>query len=307
MSAQYSHVNSPKPQSNGRSTPYRPAPPAAGMNTRSLDCAAMTIPFRRRRARVRPSPVFLAIVAVAAAGGYLCWTASAADTVTGTTRSARFGVFLFIVAGWLVTICLHEFAHAYLAHRFGDDEVEARGYLTLNPIKYSHPVLSILLPVVFIAMGGIGLPGGAVYLHPHRFRTDLQRALVSLSGPLTNVAFAVILIGLAKNAGFPNTHGVFWAAVAGLGLLQVMAAILNLLPIPGLDGYGALEPYLDPNFRRNAEQVKPFGMLIVFVLLQLQQINQVFFDFIYWLFDLSGLSHQFGQYGIELLKFWQQT
>ena len=96
-------------------------------------------------------------------------------------------MFLFIVAGWVVTVCVHEFAHAFLAWRFGDDEVEARGYLSLNPLKYSHPVLSILLPVLFIAIGGIGLPGGAVYLHPHRFRTNAQRALVSLSGPAVNV------------------------------------------------------------------------------------------------------------------------
>lgn len=214
-------------------------------------------------------------------------------------------MFLFVVAGWVVTLCIHEFAHAFLAWRFGDDEVEARGYLTLNPLKYSHPVLSILLPVAFIALGGIGLPGGAVYLHPHRFRSDLQRALVSLSGPLTNVAFAIILIGAAKHAGLPNEHGYFWGAVAGLGLLQVMAVILNLLPIPGLDGYGVIEPYFDAKFREGAEQFKPFGLLAVFALLQLNQLNQSFFGFIYWLFDLSGLNHGFGQTGINLVRFWQ--
>lgn len=261
----------------------------------------MTIPFRRRRTRIRPSPVFLAIIAIAALGGYLSWTA------TESSRTTRFGVFLFVVAGWVVTLCIHEFAHAFLAWRFGDDEVEARGYLTLNPLKYSHPVLSILLPVAFIALGGIGLPGGAVYLHPHRFRTDLQRALVSLSGPLTNVVFAIVLIGLAKHAGFPNEHGFFWGGVAALGLLQVMAAVLNLLPVPGLDGYGAIEPYLDPNFRRGAEQFKPFGLLAVFALLQVRQLNVAFFRFIYWLFDLSGLDHTFGQAGIELMRFWQSN
>jgi Zn-dependent protease len=261
----------------------------------------MTIPFRRRRARVRPSPIFLAIVALTALGGYLAWRPSEPD------RLARFGVFLFILAGWVLTLCLHEFAHAFLAWRFGDDEVEARGYLTLNPLKYSHPVLSILLPVAFIALGGIGLPGGAVYLHPHRFRTDLQRAVVSLAGPATNVLFAIVLIAVAKSAGFPNQHGVFFAAVAGLGLFQLMAAVLNLLPVPGLDGYGIIEPYLDQNFRRGAEQFKPFGLLIVFALLQVHQLNRVFFDFIYWLFDLSGLDHIWGEVGITLLKFWQAS
>ncbi|HJQ00840.1 MAG TPA: site-2 protease family protein [Jatrophihabitans sp.] len=259
----------------------------------------MTVPFRRRRARVRPSPVFLALLAAAALGGYLSWTATVDD------RTTRLGVFLFILAGWVVTLCLHEFAHALLALLFGDHEVEARGYLTLNPLRYSHPVLSILLPVLFIAMGGIGLPGGAVYLHPQRLRSDLQRALVALAGPAINLGFAVLLIGLAKSAAFPNVHGFFWAAVAGLGLLQLMAAVLNLLPVPGLDGYGIVEPYLDPKFRAGAEQFKPFGLLLVFALLQVRQLNRVFFGFIYGLFDLSGLPHEYADVGIRLLQFWR--
>ena len=146
----------------------------------------MTIPFSRRRARIRPSPIFLAFLALAVGSGWLLWTAG--DSGTRTNRAL---VFVFVAAGWVVSLCLHEFAHAFLAWCFGDDEVEARGYLTLNPFKYAHPFLSIILPLVFILIGGIGLPGGAVYLHPHRFRTNLQRALVSLSGPAVNVVFAV--------------------------------------------------------------------------------------------------------------------
>ncbi|MEO6501380.1 MAG: site-2 protease family protein [Jatrophihabitantaceae bacterium] len=262
----------------------------------------MTLPFRRSpRAGIRPSPIFLAVLALAAAGGYLAWQATAA------TRTARLGVFVFIVAGWVVTVCLHEFAHAYLAWRFGDHEVESRGYLTLNPLKYSHPVLSILLPVVFIAIGGIGLPGGAVYLHPHRFRSNAQRALVSLSGPAINVAFAVGLLVLVRRVGLQSEHAVFWYGVAGLGLLQVMASVLNLLPIPGLDGYGAIEPYLDPKFRQSAEQFKPFGMLALFALIMVPSVNRVFFDAIFWLFELSGLPSLVGRVGLELLRFWEST
>ncbi|HEV2887962.1 MAG TPA: site-2 protease family protein, partial [Jatrophihabitans sp.] len=238
----------------------------------------MTLPSRRSpRAGIRPSPIFLAVLLLTAAGGYLAWQSST------PTRTARLGVFLFIIAGWVVTVCVHEFAHAYLAWRFGDHEVEARGYLSLNPLKYSHPVLSILLPVLFIAIGGIGLPGGAVYLHPHRFRSNAQRMLVSLSGPAVNVGFAVLLLVLVRRVDLDGEHRFFWYAVAGLGLLQVMASVLNLLPVPGLDGYGAIEPYLDPKFRQSAEQFKPFGMLALFALLQIQSVNQAFFRAIYWL------------------------
>jgi Zn-dependent protease len=243
--------------------------------------------------------VFLAVLAITAVGGYLTWNA------TEDNRSTRFAVFLFVVSGWVVTLCLHEFAHAVLAWRFGDHEVEARGYLTLNPLKYSHPVLSILLPVVFIAMGGIGLPGGAVYVHPHWFRTDLQRALVSLSGPAVNVITAVVLLVLVRHNLPTSPHPVFWIAMAFLGLLQITAAILNLLPVPGLDGYGTIEPYLDPKFRQNAEQFKPWGMLAVFALLQVAGVNRTFFGAVHWLFELSGTPRIYADVGFELVKFWR--
>ncbi|MGX7679981.1 site-2 protease family protein [Jatrophihabitans sp. DSM 45814] len=260
----------------------------------------MTIPFRSpRRSSVRPSPIFLLVLAAAALGGYIAWQA------TQDTHTARFGVFLFVIAGWVVTLCFHEFAHAFLAWRFGDNEVEARGYLTLNPLKYSHPVLSIVLPVVFIALGGIGLPGGAVYLHPQRFRTRSQRALVSLSGPAVNVVFAVVLLVIAGQQATPTAHVAFWSALSFLGLLQISAALLNLIPFPGLDGYGAIEPYLDPEFQRQAEQFKPFGMLALFALLQVNTINVAFFNVVYWFFDLSGVERAFASTGYELIKFWQ--
>lgn len=260
----------------------------------------MTLPFRRPRSAVRPSPIFLGVLAVTALGGYLAWQA------TADGRSARIGVFLFVVAGWVVTLSLHEFAHAFLAWRFGDHEIQARGYLTLNPLKYSHPVLSILLPVLFIALGGIGLPGGAVYLHPHRFRTDTQRAMVSLAGPLVNLVFAIaLMIAVKSNENSP--HFIFWLGVAFLAFLQLMAAILNLLPIPGLDGYATIEPYLDPKFRAGAEQFKPFGMLAIFVLLQVPSFNRVFFNAVYWLYELSGLNRNTAAFGYQLIQFWHSS
>src|SRR6202022_4456 len=127
---------------------------------------------------VRPSPIFLAIVAVTVFGGVLAWL----EGVDGGAL-AYAGVFIFVIAGWVVSLCLHEFGHAFTAWRFGDRDVAARGYLTLNPLKYSHPLLSIALPLVFIALGGIGLPGGAVYVRTSGMTTR-QRTIVSLAGPL---------------------------------------------------------------------------------------------------------------------------
>lgn len=112
----------------------------------------MSIPINRRSRAVRPSPVFLLVIVLTAVGGAFAW-----DAPLDSTR-AKAGVFVFVVFGWVVTLCLHEFAHAYTAWRAGDREVELRGYLTLNPLKYSHPLLSIVLPMVFIALGGSACP-----------------------------------------------------------------------------------------------------------------------------------------------------
>ena len=246
---------------------------------------------------VRPSPIFVALVGVTALGGALAWMAA-----TSTGPMAHVGVFIFVIGGWLVSLCLHEFGHAYTAWRFGDHDVAARGYLTLNPLKYSHPLLSIGLPLLFIALGGIGLPGGAVYLHTG-FMTPRQRSIVSLAGPFANLVLAIVLLGSVR-LFFDRDHAVFWAGVAFLGFLQVTALVLNLLPVPGLDGFSAVEPHLSPATQRALEPAKQFGFLILLVLLLAPGLNQWFFSAVFWLFDLSGVSGGLAMVGGELTRFW---
>jgi Zn-dependent protease len=249
------------------------------------------------RQSVRPSPVFLAIVAVTAVGGGLAWLAA-----ESRTPLAYAGVFIFVIAGWLVSLCLHEFGHAFTAWRFGDRDVEMRGYLTLNPLKYSSPMLSLALPLVFIALGGIGLPGGAVYVRTS-FMTTRQRTLVSLAGPFANLVLAVLLLVLTRLL-FDPAHAVFWSGVAFLGFLQVTALILNLLPIPGLDGYNALEPHLSYDTQRALNAFKPWGFVILFVLLIAPPLNQWFFELVYWFFGLSGVPPFLAGVGSQFTRFW---
>ena len=246
---------------------------------------------------VRPSPVFLALVAITAAGGGLAW--SAAQSVR---PMAYVGVFVFVIGGWLVSLCLHELGHAYTAWRFGDHDVQARGYLTLNPLKYSHPVLSLGLPLLFIALGGIGLPGGAVYLRTG-FMSPRQRSIVSLAGPFANLVLAVLLLG-ATRLFFDPDHAVFWAGVALLGFLQITALALNLLPIPGLDGFAALEPHLSPATQRALEPAKQFGFLLLLVVLLAPGPSRWFFSGVFWVFGLFGVPGQLAGLGSELTRFW---
>ena len=249
------------------------------------------------RQSVRPSPIFLAIVAITAVGGVLAWLA--AETVRPL---AYVGVFLLVIAGWLVTLCLHEFAHAFTAWRFGDHDVEVRGYLTLNPLKYSHPLLSLGLPVLIIAIGGIGLPGGAVYVRTS-WMTPRQKTLVSLAGPAVNILFAVLLLVLTRLL-YDESHSVFWAGIAFLGFLQVTAVVLNLLPIPGLDGYGALEPHLSPETQRALQPAKQWGLFILLILLIAPGLNQWFFSIVNLLFDFSGVRSGLWEWGSQLTRFW---
>ncbi|WP_179466416.1 site-2 protease family protein [Mycolicibacterium vinylchloridicum] len=244
---------------------------------------------------VRPSPVFLVIVAFTVAGGVLAWLAD-------TRLLAHVGVFTFVIAGWLVSLCLHEFGHAYTAWRFGDHDVAMRGYLTLNPLKYSSPLLSLGLPLLFIALGGIGLPGGAVYLRTE-YMTPRQRTAVSLAGPTANLVLAVVLLAAVRMFSDPG-HAVFWSAVAFLGFLQITALLLNLLPVPGLDGYAALEPHLSPETQRAVAPAKQFGFLILIVLLWAPALNQWFFSIVFWFFDLSGVPAQLAMIGMQLTRFW---
>jgi Zn-dependent protease len=246
---------------------------------------------------VRPSPVFLAVVAITVAGGVLAWLA--ADTVRPLSY---LGVFILVIAGWLVSLCLHEFGHAYTAWRFGDHDVAVRGYLTLNPLKYSHPLLSLGLPVLFIALGGIGLPGGAVYVRTS-WMTNRQKTLVSLAGPAANLVLAVLLLSVTR-IFFDPAHAVFWSGLAFLGFLQVTAVALNLLPVPGLDGYGALEPHLSPETQRALEPAKQWGFFILMILLITPALNRWFFSVVFWFVDLSGVPGQLVSIGSHLTRFW---
>ena len=79
--------------------------------------------------------------------------------------------FVIVTILWVFSVCLHEFGHAWVADKGGDHTVREKGYLTMNPLQYTDPLFSLVLPVVFLLMGGIGLPGGAVYINHQLLRS----------------------------------------------------------------------------------------------------------------------------------------
>jgi Zn-dependent protease len=250
----------------------------------------------RRGTAFRPSAVFLALVALVAATGGLLWTGY------GDPGPAAFG---FVVSGWLVSLCLHEYAHAVVAYRSGDTAVAERGYLTLNPLKYSHPLLSVVLPVAVVVLGGIGLPGGAVWVDRHAIPGRLRHTLVSAAGPATNVVFAVALaLPFALGQDLAGGAQEFWAAVALLGFFQVTASLLNLLPVPGLDGGNMAQPWLSEQWRRGYDLVAPFGFILLFALLWDERIGGWFFRAAFAVADLLGLPAWRYAQGMDLIRFW---
>ncbi len=159
-----------------------------------------------------------------------------------------------ILIGWIFSVCVHEFAHAIVAYWGGDRSVKERGYLTFNPLLYIHPVTSILMPCIFLLMGGIPLPGGAVMIQPQLLRGRHWEALVSVAGPAANVLLFVLLAvllqpGLGLVDGDASQQPTWARLVGALAILQLFAVIINMIPLPPFDGFGIIEPYLPDDAR----------------------------------------------------------
>lgn len=247
------------------------------------------------REAFRPSALFLSILAVFVLSGWAAWA---------RIGPPRLAVFLFVAAGWVVSLCLHEYAHALTAYRSGDVGVAQRGYLTLNPLKYTHPVMSIVLPLLFVLLGGFGLPGGAVWVDHAYIRGKWRYTLISLAGPVTNVIFALALIAPFWVASDLYAHAEFWGGLAFLAFLQVTASVLNLVPVPGMDGGNALRPWLSYEARRGFDYVAPWGMLVFILLLWNPTLNHWFFSLVDSIAGGFGLPLDFYGYGWSLFRFW---
>ncbi|HEY9776016.1 MAG TPA: site-2 protease family protein [Planktothrix sp.] len=177
------------------------------------------------------------------------------------------GTALIVGIGWLMSLCFHEFGHALIAYIAGDKSVKDKGYLTLNPLKYTDPGLTLVIPLLILMIGGIALPGAAVYIDYRYVRNRAWMSLVSLAGPVFSlVALLIIAVPFMFNL-WPDTHGWLYASFALLALLESVCILLNVLPIPPLDGFGVIRPWLPPTVREAANKFGRYGIWIVFLAL----------------------------------------
>lgn len=178
--------------------------------------------------------------------------------------------FAFVLLGWVLAVMAHEFAHAGVAYLGGDRTVKAKGYLAFDPRRYGDLSTSLIIPLLALALGGIGFPGGAVYLRHDLMRSRLWRAAASLAGP--GATFIVLLflaygLNLWSRSGAPPNA--LFEALAMLAFLQATALLLNLLPVPGLDGFNAIRPFLPHGWAptlRKAEAVAMIALLAALLL-----------------------------------------
>lgn len=234
--------------------------------------------------------------------------------------------FVFVLVGWVFSVTLHEFAHALVAYWGGDYTVKDKGYLSFNPLKYTHPMLSVGLPLLFLAMGGIGLPGGAVYIERHRLRSKWWSAAVSAAGPAANLLLAWLLslpfilglvdtdviefsiwLGRSPEGTTIWQNASLWSAIAFLIMLQITAVCFNLLPIPPLDGFGVIEPLLDQRTRWQMLQVGSYGLLLVFLALWfVPPIANSFWQMIFDITHALQIPDELVREGFRNFMFWRE-
>jgi Zn-dependent protease len=217
-------------------------------------------------------------------------------------------VFLFVTLGWVISVCLHEFGHALVGYWGGDQGVILRGYLTLNPIKYTHGIISILLPVIFLALGGIGLPGGAVYINQAAIPNRQTRSSLSAAGPMVTGILTLFLAMPFSTEWYvvsANQHPTFWAALSFLVFVQVWALVINLLPFPGLDGFGIFSPYLPEDIRLKLSRLAGWTLFLLVMLFVMDTpVQHLFWQLIGKILALLGVDFNLLGLGMELYRFW---
>ncbi|ODT86524.1 site-2 protease family protein [Phenylobacterium sp. SCN 70-31] len=209
-------------------------------------------------ADVRPAPPPNNLVGFALVALFLVLGAALAYAPEGRTPLT----FAFVLTGWILAVMAHEFGHAGVAWLAGDHTVRDKGYLAFDPRRYGDVGTSLVIPLIALALGGIGFPGGAVYLRHDLMRGPGWRAAASLAGPgatLVVLLLLALLLNLTTGAGGGPLH----AAVAMLAFLQAMALILNLLPLPGLDGFNAIRPFLPDRWEPALRKADALALVIL--------------------------------------------
>lgn len=201
----------------------------------------------------------------------------------------------------VASVAFHEFGHAIMADRLGDDTPRRQGRVTLNPLAHADPIGTLLLPVLSAAYGGGGFGWGRpVQWQPNRIdrkhRMSTARILVAIAGPAMNIVLAVLLAtthwvllrqGVITYGS--QLNGIFIYAV----LTNFILFFFNLIPAPPLDGGHVAEGLTPYRHRAAFESFARFGPFILMAVVLIPQLAQIFIVPANWcgvhLYQLFGI------------------
>lgn len=175
----------------------------------------------------------------------------------------------YVIITLMVAFTIHEFAHAYVAYKFGDPTAKRQGRLTLSPLAHLDPLGTIL---IFIAGFGWARP---VPVNRYFFKKPrLAGVLVSVAGPLSNLVMAFlgtliwyILLSTNVLTGLPSIYINGLQSFFNIFVsLNVMLFIFNLLPFPPLDGYRIIEDLVPVHIRAKMTQYESYGIILFLIL-----------------------------------------
>ncbi len=181
----------------------------------------------------------------------------------------------------LLAITLHEVAHGWVALRCGDTTAKAQGRLSFNPLRHVDPVGTVLVPaLLWLLPKLLSLPGGFLFgwakpvpVNYHRLRQPKRdMALVALAGPASNLLMAlgwalVAVTGHGLQTALPWLgEPLMLMGIAGIDV-NVMLGVLNLVPIPPLDGSRVLAGVLPNRYGEAMARMEPYGLVILVLLL----------------------------------------
>ena len=188
----------------------------------------------------------------------------------------------------LFAITVHEVAHGWVASKFGDQTAKLLGRLTLNPIKHIDPIGTILVPAILVTLGGFifgwAKPVPVDFRNLRKPKQDM--AWVAIAGPASNLIMAFIWAGLIKiilMSGDATTGPVLaLKEMCKVGIqINAFLMILNLIPIPPLDGSRVMTALLPPQLAYRYSKLEQVGLIIVLVLLITGLLTKILMPFYY--------------------------
>jgi Zn-dependent protease len=193
---------------------------------------------------------------------------------------------LTILAVLVPSVILHEVSHGAVANHFGDDTAKRAGRLTLNPLPHIDPFGTVILPII-LSLSGFGAFGFAkpVPVTVNKLRNPRQHSLyVSLVGPAVNIVIAVgaaVVLRVFFDEEIRSFDPLGNDAVRFLyylGIINVILAVFNLIPLPPLDGSAVVERLLPASWWPTWLKVRQWsmGVLILLVLLVPSALDRVF-------------------------------